>query len=93
MDRKGVGAVIIAADYEKLKKWVMDSIDEYGEIEAHGKKYTQKFVALKVSASVSICFYCITGYSTEDENRAFEHAEFVSGEFLEVLAENKPSGK
>ena len=87
MERKGAGAVIIAADGNKLKQWILSAMQDY-QMEYHGSKYSQRFISFKVNDLCSVCFYAISGYDSHSENIAFEHSEFVLDEFLEALSEN-----
>lgn len=87
-----VGAVMISKDHQTLKTWILSALEDY-EIESHGKQYSQKFLALKSEQGFSVCFYVITGYATEAEDRAFEHAEFVMDGFIEELDDTRPKAK
>lgn len=81
------GATIISANYDALCKWVLDAV-ESNQPAPHGKKYTQQFIAKQLNDKMSVCFYVINGYGSQDENVAFEHAFFILEEFIYDLEES-----
>ncbi len=92
IESKALGGVLLSSTFKELKQWVVAALEEY-EIESHGSKYSQKLIAIEAEEGFSVCFYQLLGYSTDAENAAFEHAEFVLDGFLEELEETKPKGK
>ena len=92
MESQGAGAVILYHNKSELETWVKSALDEL-DLEEHGEKYTQQFIIQELNADLSICFYVLTGYATQDENLAFEHAFFILDEFIEDLEDTAPKEK
>lgn len=92
MENKAAGAILISNNKLELEKWVSGVLNEYWPDE-HGSKYTQQFVLQELSEDLSVCFYVLTGYETQSENIAFEHAFFVLDEFMLDLEEAAPKSK
>jgi hypothetical protein len=92
MENQGAGAVILYHNKSELETWLKSTLDELCP-EEHGDKYTQQFIIQELNPDLSVCFYVLTGYATQAENLAFEHAFFILDEFIEDLEDTAPKGK
>lgn len=89
MENQAAGAVLLYRNKLELKIWVKSVLQELWP-EEHGEKYTQEFIIQELSPELSVCFYVLTGYETQSENLAFEHAFFVLDEFILDLEDAAP---
>lgn len=92
MENEAAGAIILYHDKSELETWVKSALEE-ACLEEHGEKYTQQFIIQELNPKLSICFYVLTGYATQSENIAFEHAFFILDEFIDDLEDVAPKGK
>jgi hypothetical protein len=80
---QAAGALVLCKAKDFKRTWILEAVRAWPP-EAHGRKYTQRFVAVTIGECTA-CFYEIAGYATHSENVAFEHAFFVIDRFIEYL--------